>query len=237
MNPRRLTVKDDSTEYIIYHPYPCYQLPPIGEDIPDEGCQTVSIDIGYVNFAIRIETRYRTGYIKPIYFDKIDFSRIAPPSELKKTTGTHPGVLSAILNLLRSLLPIMQESRIVGIERQLGLNYTASRIFQHVLTFFMLFAPTFKYPCIVMDIWSGLKGRMLGAPKGMKSYDLKQWAIEKAKELLDWRGDTDSIEIINRDRGRTKTKGDDLADTVLQMEAWFILNKGVITTKPQTVYL
>ena len=88
MNSRRVTVKDDYTDYIIYYPYPCYQLPLIGHDIPDEGCQTVSIDIGIANFAIRIETRYRTGYIKPIYFIKINFTQYGDTSERRDRKST-----------------------------------------------------------------------------------------------------------------------------------------------------
>jgi len=237
MNLRKANVKDDYADYIIYYPYPCHQLPPIGCDIPDEGCQTISIDIGYVNFAIRIETRYRTGYIKPIYFNKIDFTQYDNTPKKNETTGINPQILTAVLDLLKTLLSIMQESRIVGIERQLGINYKASRIFQHVLTFFMLYAPSFKYSCIVMDINPKLKGQLLGCPKGLRGYDLKQWSIERAIEILGWRNDLVSIEIIRKDRGRSKTKGDDLSDTVNQMEAWFILNKGIVTQQPQILYL
>lgn len=237
MNPRRIDVRDDSADFIIYYPYPCYKLPPIGSDISDEGCQTVSIDIGYVSFAIRIETRYKNGFIKPVYFSKIDFTRYGIKEQKKGTTGINPQILTSILDLLKILLPAMQESKIIGIERQLAVNYKASRIFQHVLTFFMLFAPSFRYPCIVMDINPRLKGRLLDCPKGITGYNLKQWAIEKAREILYWRNDLVSIEIINKDRGRTKTKGDDLSDTVIQMEAWFILNEGITTQKPQILYI
>lgn len=237
MSFRRLSIKDDHSPYIIYYPYPCLELPPIGVDIPDEGCQTVSIDVGYVNFAIRIEVRYRTGFIKPIFFHKINFTEYGETSDRKGTTGINPQVFNAIIDLLKTLLPILNTSRIVGIERQLAINYKATRIFQHVLTFFMLYASSFKYRCIIMDIDSKLKGQMLDVPKGLNGYDLKKWAIEKAKEILSWRGDISSIEIITKDKGRAKTKGDDLSDTIIQMEAWFIYNKGIITQRPETLYL
>lgn len=237
MNARRVTVKEEKSPYIIYYPSPCYQLPPIGSDIPDEGCQTVSIDIGWVNFAIRIEVRYRGGLIKPIYFSKIDFTQYGTVTKKGETTGVDPQILNAILDLLKTLLPTMQDTRIVGIERQLGFVYQNTRIFQHVLTFFMLYASSFKYPCIVMDIDSRLKSRMLNAPKGLRGNDLKQWAIEKAIEILGWRNDLTSIQMIRKDRRKTKTKGDDLSDTVIQMEAWFLLNNGIVTTAPQILYL
>ena len=142
-----------------------YQLPPIGQDIPDDGCQCVSIDPAIKNFAIRIEKRYRTGYIETIQMIKVDFSQYGDTSESTGTTVVDPRILSAATNVLNILLSIMQETRIVGIERQMAINYKSSRIFQHVLTYFLVMVTTFRHPCIIMDISSKLKGKILGAPK------------------------------------------------------------------------
>lgn len=237
MNTRRVKVKDDNTNYVIYYPFPCYQLPPIGDDIPDEGCQSVSIDIGYKNFAIRIERRYRTGQIQPIYFEKIDFTKYGAIPESKATTVINPQILLAIYDFLKTLLPTLSESRLIGIERQMGVNYSAARIFQHVLSFFMMYCSQFKYPCVIFDISPKLKGKMLGAPKGMTYNQLKEWSIVKARELLSWRGDNWSLAVIDRHQGKSKTKADDLADTVIQMEAWFILVEGMTTREPKPLYL
>jgi len=38
------------------------------------------------------------------------------------------------------------------------------------------------------------------------------------------------MEIIKKEKAKTKTKGDDLSDTLIQMEAWFIFNKGMRTS-------
>lgn len=231
MEGRKITVKDDFTDYVIYHPFPCTTLPPIGCDIPDGGCQTVSIDPAPKNFAIRIEKRYRTGYIEPVYMEKIDFSEYGNASESTGTTVIDPRMICAITHYLNSLLSTMKETRIVAIERQLAKNYKATRIYQHLLTYFTMIVPTFTYPCVVMDISPKLKGKILQAPKGLNHHGLKKWGIEKAIEILILRNDQWSLDVINSHRGKSQTKADDLADTVIQMEAWFI-HVGGISTQP-----
>jgi hypothetical protein len=237
MNANKVKVKDDATDYIIYYPYPCYKLPPIGQDIPDEGCQCVSIDPAIKNFALRIEKRYRTGYIETIQMIKVDFSQYGDVSESTGTTAVDPRILAAATSILNSLLPIFQENRIVGIERQMAVNYKSSRIFQHILTYFLIMVTTFRYPCIIMDISPKLKGKVLGAPKGLNYNGLKEWSIEKAIQILTWRNDQVALKIILQHRGKSKTKADDLADTINQIEAWFILVEGVHTQSPQDLTL
>ena len=38
MNMRTVKVKDDNRDFVIYHPYPYEHLPPVGQDLPEEGC-------------------------------------------------------------------------------------------------------------------------------------------------------------------------------------------------------
>lgn len=235
MKSREIKIKDDTSNYIIYWPIPCNILPPIGQDIPVEGCQCVSIDPAIKNFAIRIEKRYKTGYIETLYMNRIDFSQYDNSSETNGTTGINPQILYTASSILMELLPIFQESRIIAIERQLAINYKSTRIFQHILTFFLMVINTFKNYCIIMDINPKLKGKMLGAPKGLNHYSLKMWSIDKAIELLTWRNDQLALQIINHHRKNKnkqigKTKADDLADTVNQIEAWFMLNGGISTS-------
>lgn len=236
MNKKQIKVKDDTTDYVIYYPFPCTELPPIGLNIPDEGCQCVSIDPAIKNFALRIEKRYRTNYIETIYFVKVDFSQYGDVSESTGTTVINPQILSAATSLLISLLPFLNETRIVGIERQMAVNYKSSRIFQHILTFFLMAVRSFKYYCVVMDISPKLKGKVLGAPKGLSYNGLKEWSINKSLEILSWRNDQIGIKIIMEHRGKSKTKADDLADTVNQIESWFILMGGVYTQAPSYLY-
>lgn len=230
MYPGRVKAKDAKNDYIIYHPVGCSKIPALlSQDIPIDGSQSVSIDIGVKHFAIRIEKRYQNGSIVPIFFDKIDFTKYNQTSENTATTVINPEVLDAAHHFFQSLLPLLRESRIIGIERQLAVNYIGTRMFQHILTILLVYVTTFKYPCVIMDISPKLKGRLLNAPKGLKYIELKKWGIDKAAEILTARNDKESLNILMKHKGRSKTKGDDLADTVLQMEAWHILTGGITT--------
>lgn len=236
---RAVRVKDDSTPFIIYHPYPCHKLPPMSQDIPSEGIVTTSIDIGIKNFAIRLERRFSSGIAYPIYFDKIDFTKYGvDTSDSSGTSTVDPRVLNAATEFMKTVLPHIKESRLIGIERQMAINTKATKMFQHILTTLLIYAPQFTYPdCIIFDIWAKLKGKMLGVPQGLNTPALKEWTINRVLEILENRGDTWSINVINHHRGKTKTKADDLADTVAQMEAFFILNKGAITPTPIIINL
>ena len=235
MNQRIINVKDDSTDYVIYYPYPCTALPPISTDIPPEGCQCLSIDPAIKNFAIRIEKRYAGGLVETIYMVKLDLSTYGDVNESTGTTVVDPRILSAIIYVFNQLTQWVTECRIIGIERQMAVNYKSSRIYQHLVTYFMMIIPNFKYYCILMDISPKLKGRILGAPKGLNYNGLKQWGISRAVEILNWRSDQMALEIIRQHKGKSKTKADDLCDTVLQMEAWFKLVGGVYTLQPQVL--
>ena len=235
MEGRKISVKDDTTDYVIYWPFPCTSLPPIGTEIPETGCQCVSIDPAPKNFAIRIEKRYRTGYVETIYMTRINFGEYGDASETTGTTVIDPRMLAAITHFLQSILPLMRETRIFGMERQMAKNYKSTRIFQHVLTFLMMSTPHFTNPCIIMDISPKLKGRMLGAPKHLNYYGLKKWAIEKAIQLLTWRNDQIGLQTLVQHRGKSETKADDLADTIVQIEAWFTLVGGVHTRPPEAL--
>ena len=224
MNTRKIKVKDEKEDYTCYYPCPFTRLP----QITSEGIQSTSIDIAIKHFAIRIERRYLNGSIDLLYFNKIDFRDITVGTEENESTGTtkiSPGILNRLTQFLTSLLPAFYNSpeSVIAIERQMAINYKATRIFQHVLTFFMIHAPYFKNYCMIIDIAPQLKGAVLGAPKRLTYNELKTWSIEKANEILTLRGDTVSLNILKTHRGKTKTKADDLADTIIQIEAWFRL--------------
>jgi len=232
-----LKVKNDNTPYIIYHPSPCYNLPPINRnDIPSEGIQTMSIDIGIKNFAIRIEKRYATGLISPVFFNTIDFTKLGVnTNETSGTTGMDPKILDAATVFIIENFQYMANCRIIGIERQMAINYKSTRMFQHILTMltFMAKRGEFIYKdLIIFDIDPKLKGQMLKFPRGLTYAELKKESIDKAIELLTWRNDEWSLKVIESNRGKAKLKADDLADTIVQMEAWFVHNNGMVTQPP-----
>ena len=227
--------RDDKSDYVLYYQPPGTTSPPIGfqaGNIPENGCLCVSIDPAIKNFGIRIENRLANNVITPLYFYRIDFTKAYPaPEETKPKTGkkpkteiarVNPQILDAILQLFIQLFPILKQCRLVVIERQPPVNYQSTRLFQHILTWFLTMVGQFDYPCWIYDVNSGLKGEIFGAPKGLTYNQLKAWDIDKALAVLEQRGDQQSIAVIKHHRGKTKTKSDDLADTVIQLEALII---------------
>ena len=235
MNNRGITVTDEKSDFIIYFPIPCSRLLPMGTDIPPEGCQIFSIDPAPKTFSIWAEKRYAHGYIQNVFRGKYDFSAYGNVNETNGTTGIGPGILAAITLLLQSIHALISESKFIIIERPLAKNYITTRIYQHLLTYFTLMAPTFKYHAIVMDISPKLKGKMLGAPPHITYYGLKSWAVDKAIELLTYRGDQESLEYILSWKKKGKTKAADQADAAIQIEAFFKLLGGITTQPLQTI--
>jgi len=70
----------------------------------------------------------------------------------------------------------------------------------------------------IVEVDSRLKGKYLGAPKGIKDKQLKTWSIEKGRYLLTLRNDTFSLQVLDL----FKNKQDDLCDTVCQIEALMV---------------
>lgn len=211
--------REDKSDFRIYHSdYPENVYPPIFGNIPEEGCQVISIDPAIKHFAIRIEIWFKNK-ITPVYFNKLDFSIIKGHENEKGECVVSPIVLSQISDLLDALAPYTQNTKLIGIERQMPVNTRATRIYQHVLTYFLSFARVgfFNYPIMILDINAHLKTRILGYCD--KNINVKVWGIGVALELLQLRDDYESIKIINYHKGKAKTKGDDLADTVIQIEA------------------
>jgi len=237
MNSRVITVKDDRSDYIIYYPYPCTALPPIGPDIPPEGCQCLSIDPAIKTFSITIEKRYAHGYIETIYMANLDFSPYGDVNESTGTTAVSPGILAAITAVIQQLLTWISECRLIVVERPLAKNYKTSRVYQHLLTYFSAIAPTFKHYCLVMDVSPKLKGRVLGAPPHLNYNGLKAWAVDKAIELYTWRGDQTALNFILAWKKKGKTAASDPSDAAIQLEALLIALGGVHTAPPLTILL
>ena len=70
----------------------------------------------------------------------------------------------------------------------------------------------------ILEVDPKIKTQKLGAEKGLTKPEVKKWAIRKAYELLGIRSDDVAIGIINE---AMKSKKDDLADTIVQIEAVF----------------
>ncbi len=203
--------KEDKTPYVTYWPHRIKRIEaPLHSK---DHYQVVSIDPGIKNYAIRIEKRYKSGLILPVYYN------LWKLAEKTKLDPNEPMLVYANLTQkLDSIKEMLLETDMVIVERQLAINYKSTRVMQHTLTYFhVLLQDLPSYP-LIYDIDPKLKGRMLGAPPKISKPELKEWAVVKANELLNLRRDEFSLNVLNK----LFKKSDDLADTVCQAEALFM---------------
>ena len=212
----------DKSLHTIYYPH---TIPHTERKWTQDYYQILSIDPGkFKNFSYRIERRYHNGKIIPIVFDKIDFQNIS--QEGTTTINNSYQVLTEFLNKYNKFY---NDCHFFLIEKQLPNNYQAVRVSQHVISYFSLILHNKPLLPAIVEIDSRLKGKYLGAPKGLGDKQLKTWSIEKGRYLLNLRGDTFSLQVLDT----FKNKQDDLCDTVCQIEAlmvyWgFPLTQGAI---------
>jgi len=182
--------------------------------------RVISIDPGIKNFAFRIETRCNqarlsTGYFHPRteVLEKVSFSHHVTDEE----TG--------ICNLYSELNKFLDQYEewyptvhMVIVEKQMPFNYKMVRLSQHVITYFHTKIINMPYLPSILEVSPKLKTNELGAPKGLTPTGVKDWSVKKTYEILAIRSDDKAIQIID---DTMKSKKDDLADTVVQIEAVF----------------
>jgi hypothetical protein len=183
-----------------------------------------SIDPGIRNLAIRVESRgiKNSNYpIKKIVYDKLHIKDAE-----RDLVGNIDKLYSLVTDFLDKYLEVFKTCHIIIIERQLPFNLKATRICQHIITYFMIhlrnLVPTLP---MIFEIDPKLKGRELGASTHLNEKGIKQWSVEHCKELLNQRQDFESLDYLYKQK-----KKDDLADTVCQIEALFSF-QGWATTK------
>jgi len=225
--------KEDHSQWNVFSPHDKYHgshhesgMPYLGDKFPEDGVVTISIDPGIKNFAMRMTRFYTDGTYHLIYFRNLDFTSMVPKEECSENKGlatASPVILQAITKTFMASLTGLAEARIICIERQMAKNVKATKIFHHVLGLFLTCQALgiMKYPCCIFDFSPKLKGKMLGAPERATYNELKAWSIEKAIEICTHTNDQDSIRIIKGVKGRSKTKGDDLSDTITQLMAFY----------------
>jgi hypothetical protein len=225
------SVKNENRPYVIFYS-------PCGYDkLPDwiytkPTLKTISLDVGIVNLSVRIEVRSPEGII-PLYFRRIDLKKLC--DNTTNTTGTcnvGPDILEQANKFIFDLLDgnkdknvgYLHDADLVVIERQLPDNIKATKMFQHFISTLILLISLGYIPkdIVVTDIDSKRKYTQLGCPTEYNTHAKKKWGMTKAREILEQRGDNWSLEVLRNNQGKAETKADDLADTVTQMEAWFI---------------
>ena len=174
----------------------------------------ISIDPAKKNFVSRIETRKDSGEIIVDLFEVIPLC-FEKPYKIET-------IICNLQEYLTSKLHLMKDVRMIVIETQMDQASTNIKI-QYFLLGFFLNNPLFEQ-CIILEISPKLKGKVLGCEKGLKGYHLKRWGVEKAKEICERNKDLVSLEIIREHKvsKKNKVKDDDLADTVLMLEATLI---------------
>jgi hypothetical protein len=174
-----------------------------------------SIDPGIRNLAIRVESRGIKNDncpIKTLVYDKLHIKDAE-----RELEGNTDKLYFLVSDFLDKYLTIFKNCHIVVIERQLPFNLKATRICQHILTYFMIhlknIIPTLP---MLFEIDPKLKGRELGASTHLNEKGIKQWSVDHCKSLLTKRKDYEALEYLMKQK-----KKDDLADTVCQIEALF----------------
>jgi len=196
--------------YTIYSPH----TRPVSERNWNQGYyQVISIDPARKNYAMRIERRYHNGWIVPLMFDKISVD-----AETQEGESTICNMYEMLTAFFQKYEQFYDDTHYVIIEKQLPQNYKPLRIAQHTITYFSLRLHDKPLLPSIIEVDSKVKGKVLGAPKGITESQLKSWAVEKARELLTIRKDTYSLSVLDHFR----SKQDDLSDTVCQAEAVFI---------------
>jgi hypothetical protein len=206
----------DKTPYTLYYPHSKAESERVDITHSTTGkpywYQFISIDPGRKNFAFRIERRSTSNAcdIQTLVFAKVSVEDIVTAEE-----STICYTYQKLSNFLDTYRIFYDQCHYVVIERQLPINYKATRIAQHTISYFSLVLhnkPALPY---IVEIDPKLKGKILGAPKGISDKQLKVWSIERARQIAQVRNDQYSLNILDN----FKRKQDDLADTICQVEA------------------
>lgn len=94
-------------------------------------------------------------------------------------------------------------------------NHIASKLGQHCYSYFIFQYAHFK---TTIEFPSYHKTRVLGAVKRMGKKERKSWAVNKAMEILADRNDETTMAAIT-----SRKKRDDVADTIVQLQAYKFL--------------
>lgn len=205
--------KPDTSSYTIYH---CHDIKePVEWNIRTDYYRILSIDPGRRNFCFRIEHRDLISKIITMEaYEKIDLI-----GQNKDEKVVIDYIFRNVIMILEKYKIMINNCHLVIIERQLQINYRMVRFSQHIITYLMGLLRNNYNKTVIMEIAPTLKTKQFNVRGKLGKRDVKNWAIEKAKELLISRGDQASLNILNK----AKSKKDDLSDTVVQIEAVFSL--------------
>jgi len=193
---------------------------PLSKRYNDNGTPTVE-------FEKKLNVVYTNG--RRVILENIDITNGCDPKE-----KLDPETFHNMTDVLDKYSHVWDMCSVFIIEKQMQFgkhtNPMAMKLGQHCYSYFAFKYGRFKK---IIEFPAYHKTQVLGAEKiagnrkqknGKISYKTidkptrKKWCITKAKEILNLRGDKESLEQINISK-----KKDDLCDVVCQLQAWKIL--------------
>lgn len=164
---------------------------------------SISIDIGSRNLAVRIEQSIDSVAKCALLFDLVD---LAPDNaDIDIQTQRLTQYLLARDHIFRYCSELLVEQQRI-FKRQYNNATINIRLLQHIFGHFQMYYPYIKR----IELPPTLK-----TPRGMTRKERKDYAVNKAFQLLQERNDLESLKVL-----RSCHKLDDLADTVVQLEAY-----------------
>lgn len=175
----------------------------------------VSIDPGEKHYGFRIERRYRSKTyphlvekVEGLVFCLVGYNR-------KIVDGKRTVLFEQINEFHERYKEYYPHVDILLVEHQVFINYKTVRIQQHAMTWFNA-----HYPHIsIFDLRSQIKTQALGAPRHLNYDDRKEWDIAMAKQFLYYHACKASLQFLAE--MVMQQKGDDVADTIVQIEGFF----------------
>lgn len=208
--------KPPTENYLIVQTKPRNDRVPISFKWSDDYYQIVSIDPGIVDFAFRIERRYKNGKIKTLVIDVESFDVTPDKSDM---TYYFPISVELFLDKYRKYY---KDTHFFIVERQLYVSHRTSLAAHQSLVYFMNYCRKHSSKNrYIIDLNSKMKTNALNAPAGMNQVWTKKWGVAKAKELLKLRKDRKGLSEVAKYESTAVSKLNDVTDTIIQIEAFF----------------
>src|SRR5574338_252301 len=145
----------DKTPYSVYYPH---SKGVEERNWDNEFRQFISIDPARKNLGFRIERRHNGGEIETLAYNKFSVEEFIVDDEGR---FTHNMTYSNITSMLDDHKEYFEDTHYIIIERQLPENYKATRIAQHIISYFSITLRNAKLLPMIIEVAPQLKGKML----------------------------------------------------------------------------
>lgn len=172
----------------------------------------VSVDPAINNLGFYIEKRYNTGYVETLVIDKAKFKAETDPN-------TNSSLYLEVMMFLDKYKDYYTECHFIIIERQF--KYQSARVMQQVISYFMTIARTLINEPFIIEMDSKVRLKQMKCPAGLNRPYQKKWIVEKCYYILRQRNDQRALVFLDG----MATKKDDVADAIVQVEAFCILTE------------